>query len=82
MDGSRYGLGVDLSVPYEIAIERVTEALKREGFGILTTIDVKATLLQAPRIVYLRNSRPSFFVYETAEGRSRAAAVTYTMRHN
>ncbi len=29
---------------YEQAIEKVTEALKREGFGILTTIDVKEKL--------------------------------------
>lgn len=28
----------------EEAIERVTEALKAQGFGVLTTIDVKATL--------------------------------------
>ncbi len=44
MDESRYGLSVNLPVSYETAVERVTEALKREGFGILTTIDVKATL--------------------------------------
>jgi uncharacterized protein (DUF302 family) len=29
---------------YEQAIEKVTEALKTEGFGVLTEIDVKATL--------------------------------------
>ena len=33
---------VDLS--FEVAIQRVTEELKKEGFGILTEIDVKATL--------------------------------------
>lgn len=33
---------VDLE--FEQAIERVTEALKKEGFGVLTEIDVKATL--------------------------------------
>jgi uncharacterized protein (DUF302 family) len=35
---------VILRVPYEQAIEKVTAALKNEGFGILTRIDVKATL--------------------------------------
>ena len=29
---------------FEDAIARVTESLKREGFGILTEIDVKETL--------------------------------------
>jgi len=33
-----------LDVPYAQAIERVTAALKDEGFGVLTKIDVKATL--------------------------------------
>jgi uncharacterized protein (DUF302 family) len=39
-----YGLRVTLDVPYEEAIERATAALKEEGFGVLTEIDVKATL--------------------------------------
>ena len=33
-----------LVIPFEEAIDRVTEELKAEGFGILTEIDVKATL--------------------------------------
>lgn len=35
---------VTLPLPYEQAIEKLTAALKTEGFGILTRIDVKATL--------------------------------------
>jgi uncharacterized protein (DUF302 family) len=35
---------VTLSVPHDQAIEMVTEALKVEGFGVLTRIDVKTTL--------------------------------------
>ena len=38
------GFELQLNRPYEQAIEDVTEALKTEGFGILTKIDVKATL--------------------------------------
>lgn len=39
-----YGLKVEVPVPYEQAVERATAALKEQGFGVLTTIDVKATL--------------------------------------
>ena len=39
-----YGFGTTLPVPYEEAIPRVKEALKAEGFGVLTEIDVRQTL--------------------------------------
>ncbi len=39
-----YGFGTNLQVPYEEAILRVKEALKAEGFGVLTEIDVRQTL--------------------------------------
>ena len=35
-----------LDLPYGQAIERVTAALKDQGFGILTEIDIQATLKQ------------------------------------
>lgn len=38
------GFEVALDLPYDQAIEAVTAALKVEGFGVLTRIDVKATL--------------------------------------
>jgi uncharacterized protein (DUF302 family) len=41
---TRYGIGVTVDMPYERAVERVREELAKEGFGILTEIDVKATL--------------------------------------
>ena len=39
-----YGFSKKLNLPYEKAIDKVTEELKKEGFGILTSIDVKDTL--------------------------------------
>ena len=39
-----YGMRTRLDLPHEAAIERVTAELKSEGFGVLTTIDVKATM--------------------------------------
>lgn len=33
-----------LDISFEDAIEKTTEALKEEGFGVLTEIDIKATL--------------------------------------
>lgn len=46
MEETRYGLRVDLNEPYERALERATAALQAEGFGVLTTIDVRQTLKQ------------------------------------
>jgi uncharacterized protein (DUF302 family) len=42
--GSQYGFGRTLGEPYEEVIPRVKEALKAEGFGVLTEIDVRQTL--------------------------------------
>ena len=53
----------DLS--YEDAIAKTTEALKQEGFGVLTQIDVKSTLKQKidvefPRYMILGACNPRF----------------------
>jgi uncharacterized protein (DUF302 family) len=41
---TRYGIGKSVPLPYEQAIERTRAALQQGGFGVLTEIDVKATL--------------------------------------
>lgn len=44
MRETRYGMQVTIPAPYDAAVERATQALKAEGFGVLTTIDVQQTL--------------------------------------
>ncbi len=39
-----YSFCTTLSIPFDEAIVKTTEALKAEGFGVLTDIDVEATL--------------------------------------
>ena len=46
MQETQYGLRVELPVSYEQAVEQATAALKAQGFGVLTTIDVQQTLKQ------------------------------------
>lgn len=38
------GFQTRLKLGYEAALEKVTDALKAEGFGVLTSIDVKETM--------------------------------------
>jgi uncharacterized protein (DUF302 family) len=44
MDTTSYGIGIDTSLDMEAAEAAITAALSAEGFGILTEIDVKATM--------------------------------------
>ena len=39
-----YGFSKTVDLSFEDTINKVTEELKKEGFGVLTTIDVKETL--------------------------------------
>lgn len=44
MEQTNYGFSKVVNLGYDKAIEKVTEELKKEGFGVLTEIDVKETL--------------------------------------
>lgn len=60
-----YGIGKDVKGKYSEIINRVKEALKSEGFGVLTEIDVKATLkkkidVDVPDQVILGACNPGF----------------------
>ncbi|MEX1138263.1 MAG: DUF302 domain-containing protein [Bacteroidota bacterium] len=40
----QYGFSKTVNLSFDQTVEKVTEELKKEGFGVLTTIDVKETL--------------------------------------
>ena len=44
MEETRYGLKITLPATYDEAVQQTTDALKAEGFGVLTEVDVAATL--------------------------------------
>lgn len=44
MEHIKYGFGKKVLYSFDDAVKKVTEGLQKEGFGVLTTIDVSATL--------------------------------------
>jgi uncharacterized protein (DUF302 family) len=59
----KYGVGHTVKMDHGRAVERVTEALSKEGFGVLTTIDVSKTLKEKvgadiPKYVILGSCNP------------------------
>lgn len=72
---STLSIDVTLSLPLEPAIEKATEALKTEGFGILTRIDFDQKIREKlghslPRTAILGACNPSF-AYEGYQKDSR-----------
>ena len=48
------GIRTTLNLPYEQSVQKATEALKAEGFGVLTQIDVQATFKQKINLDFRR----------------------------
>ncbi len=66
-----YGISRTVNLTYDQAVEKVTAELKNEGFGVLTTIDVKETLkkkldVDVPRYIILGACNPPF-AYKTLQ---------------
>lgn len=60
-----YSISKIIDLTYEEALEKVTDELKKEGFGVLTEIDVKATLkeklaVDVPKYKILGACNPPF----------------------
>jgi uncharacterized protein (DUF302 family) len=47
-----YGFGATLDIPFEEAVARTRAALKDEGFGVLSEIDVRATMKEKLDVDY------------------------------
>ena len=61
----KYGFSKRTVLSFENAITKVTEELKKEGFGVLTTIDVQETMkkkinVDFPKYVILGACNPPF----------------------
>jgi uncharacterized protein (DUF302 family) len=48
------GIRTTLKLPYEQAVQKATDALKAEGFGVLSQIDMQATLKQKLKVDFRR----------------------------
>ena len=74
-----YTLTTELAQPYAVAVEAVRAALSEQGFGVLTEIDLKATLKTkldvdvAPQVI-LGACRPAL-AYEALSAEPSIAAV-------
>ncbi|MCL5256681.1 MAG: DUF302 domain-containing protein [Chloroflexi bacterium] len=49
-----YGMKVKVDLPYEQAVEKTKAALKEQGFGVLTEIDVKKTMKEKLNVDFRR----------------------------
>jgi len=83
--GSGYGFGTILNTPYEEGIAHVKEALKVEGFDVLTEIDARQTLREKLRVemephLILGGLQPGPGAPSTCAGAGDQAAVALQRR--
>jgi uncharacterized protein (DUF302 family) len=69
---SKYVFGKAVNMSYEQAIEAVTQALAKEGFGVLTEIDVAATLKKK-----LNLDRPAYKILGACNPQFAARALEF-----
>lgn len=74
-----YYFSTTLSRPFDEAVDAVTEALKAQGFGVLTTIDVRETLrrkldVEFPRYTILGACNPRM-AYKALQKEPRIGAM-------
>jgi uncharacterized protein (DUF302 family) len=74
-----YGYKRQVNMSYEKAVDRVEEELKKEGFGVMTQIDVKATLkdklgMDFDKYIILGACNPPF-AYEALQAESDVGLV-------
>lgn len=74
-----YYISKTLSIPFDSAVERVKEELKKEGFGVLTEIDVKETLkkklgLDLPSYRIMGACNPPF-AYEALQAENKIGVL-------
>jgi len=50
----KYGFSKQVNLSFDQTIEKVTDELKKEGFGVLTTIDVQDTLKKKINVDFKR----------------------------
>jgi uncharacterized protein (DUF302 family)/glutaredoxin len=65
MPANSYGIQVSVNRPFDQVVTEITDALKTEGFGVLTEINVKATLkkkinVDVPQQMILGACNPGF----------------------